>query len=97
MNRATNGILLPSGWGPSGKKFLAEAISFLVYDHQQELGLEWEGPCAHLSSSAELHSVHGMGKSCSHSDLLPHLQSLSDTSSTQPRSPKVEVQNKSKC
>ena len=30
MNRTTNGILLPSGWGPSGKKLLAEGMSFVV-------------------------------------------------------------------
>ena len=41
MNRTTNGILLPSGWGPSGKKFLAEAMSFLVSTTSKNWG--WSG------------------------------------------------------
>lgn len=86
--------------GQVGRNSWQRQCHFWYRPPQQELGLEWEGPCAHpLSSSAELHSVHGMGKSCSHSDLLPHLpEPLRYKLYTTKRSlPKVrEVQNKSR-
>ena len=41
MARTTNGILLPSGWGPSGKKFLAEAMSLVVSTTSKNWG--WSG------------------------------------------------------
>lgn len=41
MNRTSNGILLPSGWGPSGKKFLAEGMSSVVLTASKNWG--WGG------------------------------------------------------
>lgn len=54
--------------GGHGKKFLAEAMSFLVSTTSKNWGWSGEGLLHTPPPSAELHSVHGMGKSCSHSD-----------------------------